>query len=49
MSEEKELQEAIGGWNKSKIGKFFLQKEVRWVFNLPAASHIIIIIIVNLY
>ena len=34
-----ELREAIGGWNKSKIGEFLLQKEVRWVFNPPAASH----------
>ena len=38
-SGEKELREAIGGWNKSKIGEFLLQKEVRWVFNPPAASH----------
>ena len=32
-SGEKELREAIGGWNKSKIGEFLLQKEVRWVLN----------------
>ena len=38
-SGERELREAIGGWNKSKIGEFLLQKEVRWVFNPPAASH----------
>ena len=38
-SGEKELREAIDGWNKSKIGQFLLQKEVRWVFNLPTASH----------
>ena len=38
-SGEKELREAIGGWNKSKIGEFLLQKEVHWVFNLPAPSH----------
>ena len=38
-SGEKELREAIGGWSKSKIGEFLLQKEVRWVFNPPAASH----------
>ena len=31
-SGEKELREAIGGWNKSKIGEFLLQKEVRLVF-----------------
>ena len=36
---EKELREAIGGWNESKIGEFLLQKEVHWVFNPPAASH----------
>ena len=35
----KELREAIGGWNEAKIGEFLLQKEVRWVFNPPAASH----------
>jgi len=33
------LREAIGGWNKAKIGEFLLQKEVRWVFNPPAESH----------
>ena len=38
-SGEKELGKAIGGWKKSKTGKFLLQKEVRWVFNPPAASH----------
>ena len=37
-SGEKELREAIGGWNESKIGEFLLQREVRWVFDLPAAS-----------
>ena len=37
-SGEKELREAIGGWKKAKIGEFLLQKEVRWVFNPPAAS-----------
>ena len=38
-SGEKELREAIGGWNKSKIGEFLPQKEGRRVFNPPAASH----------
>ena len=33
------MWEATGGWNESKIGEFLLQKEVRWVFNPPAASH----------
>ena len=38
-SGKKELREAIGGWNKATIGEFLLQKEVRWVFYPPAASH----------
>ena len=33
------MREAIGGWNKSKISEFLLQKKVLWVFNPPAASH----------
>ena len=38
-SGEKELRDAIGNWNQTKISEFLLQKEVRWVFNPPAASH----------
>ena len=37
---EKELLEAIGGWNKSKISEYLLQKEVRSMFNPPAAFHV---------
>ena len=38
-SGENELWDAIGNWNQAKISEFLLQKEVRWVFNPPAASH----------
>ena len=36
---EKELRNAILGWNQERIHKFLLQRNVRWVFNPPAASH----------
>jgi hypothetical protein len=36
---EKELRNAILGWNQERIHKFLLQRNVRWVFNSPAASH----------
>ena len=36
---ERELREAIRGWNQSKISSFFLQRSVDWTFNTPAASH----------
>ena len=37
---EKELREAMRSWNDDSNAKaHFLQKEIKWEFNLPAASH----------
>lgn len=36
---ERELREAIEGWNQNKIGEFMLQRNVRWKFNPPGGSH----------
>ena len=36
---EKELREAIEGWNQQKIHKSLLQKDIKWIFNPPAGSH----------
>ena len=36
---ERELREAIEGWNQHKIGEFLLQQNVRWTFNPPGGSH----------
>ena len=36
---ERELREAIRGWNQSKIASFLLQRSIDWTFNTPAASH----------
>ena len=36
---ERELREAIEGWNQRKIGEFLLQRNVRWTFNLLGGSH----------
>lgn len=36
---QKEMHEAIKGWNKSKIAESLLQKVVTWIFNPPAGSH----------
>ena len=36
---ERELREAIEGWNQHKIGEFLLQRNVRWTFNPPGGSH----------
>ena len=36
---EKELREAIEGWNQHKIGEFLLQQNVKWTFNPPGGSH----------
>jgi len=35
----RELREAVQAWNKSKLQEFMRQKEIRWKFNPPAASH----------
>ena len=36
---EKELREAIEGWNQHKIGEFLLQQNVKWTLNPPGRSH----------
>ena len=36
---ERELREAIRKWNQAQIHEFLLRKEIRWIFNPPAASH----------
>ena len=36
---EKELREAIEGWNQQKIHESLLQKNIKWTFNPPAGSH----------
>ena len=36
---ERELREAIKGWNQHKIGEFLLQLNVTWTFNPPGGSH----------
>jgi hypothetical protein len=36
---EKELREAIEGWNQQKIHESLLQKNIKWIFNPPAGSH----------
>ena len=36
---EKELRAAIEAWNLQKINMFLIQKNVKWLFNPPRASH----------
>ena len=36
---ERELREAILRWNQVQIHELLLQKEIKWFFNPPAASH----------
>lgn len=36
---ERELRQAINGWNHSRINDALLQKNIKWVFNPPAGSH----------
>lgn len=36
---EKEMREAIKGWNQVKMSEALLQKNVTWIFNPPAGSH----------
>jgi hypothetical protein len=36
---DKELRTAIKAWNQSKVSEFLLQREIAWLFNTPAASH----------
>ena len=35
----KELKELIHKWNQNSIHTFLLQKQIKWIFNTPAASH----------
>ena len=36
---ERELREGINRWNRQQIEEYLLQKEIKWKFNPPAASH----------
>ena len=36
---ERELREALAEWNQQKIKRFLHQKEIKWIFNPPTASH----------
>ena len=36
---EKELKLLINEWNQTAIYNFLLQKQIKWIFNTPAASH----------
>ena len=36
---DKELKEAIEGWNHQKVNSFCNQKGIEWIFNPPTASH----------
>ncbi|XP_046873085.1 uncharacterized protein LOC124465379 [Hypomesus transpacificus] len=36
---ERELRQAIEGWNQGRINDMLLQKNIKWVFNPPTGSH----------
>ena len=36
---KKELEGLINQWNQNTIYAFLLQKQIKWVFNVPTASH----------
>ena len=36
---EKKLRESLQQWNQAQIHEYFLQHDVKWIFNPPAASH----------
>ena len=36
---ERELREAVQAWNLAQIHEFLLQRNIKWTFNPPAASH----------
>ena len=36
---ERALREALQSWNQAQIHEFLLQREIKWIFNPPAASH----------
>lgn len=35
----KEISKAIEQWNSQRISEFLLQRQIKWLFNPPAASH----------
>ena len=35
----RELREAIDDWNEQKINEFMVQRNIKWIFNPPSASH----------
>ena len=39
MGAQRELKEAIEGWNQGQIHDILLQKGINWIFNPPAGSH----------
>ncbi|PFX14229.1 hypothetical protein AWC38_SpisGene21626 [Stylophora pistillata] len=39
VSGNKELREPISEWNESRIHEFFLQRNIKWLFNPPSGSH----------
>ncbi|XP_077971347.1 uncharacterized protein LOC144425701 [Styela clava] len=39
VSGEQELRNAIKSWNQNQIHRFLLQKNIKWLFQTPAASH----------
>ncbi|XP_019202879.1 uncharacterized protein LOC109195296 [Oreochromis niloticus] len=36
---ERELKEAVEGWNRAQIHEMLLQKGIKWIFNPPAGSY----------
>ena len=39
VSGEKELRKCVKDWNQDKIHQDLLQKDIKWIFNPPTASH----------
>jgi hypothetical protein len=39
VSGEKELRTAVAAWNQEEVHQFLLQRNVKWIFNPPTASH----------
>ena len=39
VSAERELRNAIKTWNQNQINDFLLQKNIKWIFQTPLASH----------
>ena len=39
LEAEHELAKAIENWNKTQINDFLLQRNIKWKFNVPRASH----------